>query len=89
VLGVGLKPTFQLFSTKTDLFNYISSKTYLNPDIGICFGYEIIQNSQSDWAVDLFFDDQRLYGGASAASIPRQTLPVWSTASNKPMLKPY
>jgi hypothetical protein len=37
----------------------------------------------------MYFDDQRLYGGLKVASVPRQTLPVWTTQQNKPRLRSY
>lgn len=40
------------------------------PDIGICFGFEVTENDLSDWNVNLYFDDQHVYGGAPAAGIP-------------------
>jgi hypothetical protein len=39
--GAGLDPTYIWYETQEQLFAYIASETYLNHDVGVCFGFEI------------------------------------------------
>ena len=47
------------FESKDELWAYISHPEYeLNMDRqGICFGFHIIENSQNDYELDLYFND--------------------------------
>jgi len=56
------------------------------PNQGVCFGFEIIENGPADYEVNMFFDDQRLYGGLSGVGIPSQKLPEWTNSANLPKL---
>ena len=57
LLNIGFNPEFKYYESKEALFEYIGSDTYLNPDLGVCFGFEVVENGPHDWAVQLYFDD--------------------------------
>jgi hypothetical protein len=51
---------FKHFANQTELFTYISSEQYFNITAGfqgVCFGYEITQNSANSYDVNMFFND--------------------------------
>ena len=58
------------FEDKKELYNYISSDSYEQPDTGICFAFEISLSGKDTYDVNLYFNDQWLYGGFEEAGIP-------------------
>jgi len=50
---------WKAFATKADLFSYVSNSQYLIGDDypGVCFGFEINNQTESDYAMQLFFND--------------------------------
>ena len=50
---------FEIYKSKEELFNYISSEDYLKTSDtkGICFGFEIIKHADNDWEAKLYFND--------------------------------
>ena len=46
------------YATQEDLFNYIGSENYLIGDnVGVCFGFQVTNTSNTDFNVNLYFDD--------------------------------
>jgi hypothetical protein len=44
---------------------------------GVCFGYQITQNSANSYSVSMFFNDQTYMGGPFSVGIPSQLYPSW------------
>jgi len=51
---------FKTFENKAAIDAYISDANYFNATAGfpgICFGYEITENSDNDYSVDIYMND--------------------------------
>ena len=51
---------------------------------GVCFGFNIHNETDSKYKMDLYFMDQDIFAGTSGSGIPSQNLPSWNIAATSP-----
>ena len=77
------------YEDQAELFEYIGSEDYENPDTGVCFAFEVIKSGDDSYDVGLYFNDYVLYGGIVEASIPRLEMQVANPEVSKPKVWAY
>jgi len=46
------------YPTKTEFFDYLESDTYMSDgNIGVCMGFEMIENAPNDYTLKIFLND--------------------------------
>ena len=81
----------QYFASKEELFDYVASPDYLKDfdHQGICFGVEVLNDKDDDYAVNFYFNDQAFLASRLAYGIPSQQNPSYVPYNNAPDLPSY
>ena len=64
----------EVMSSKEELFEYISSPDYMvtRQAKGVCFAFEVVENGEHDYSMNLYFGDHSFPGAHFANGIPSQ-----------------
>ena len=73
------------------MFDYISNEDYLTTRKlrGVCFGFEVIENSRNDYEIKFYFNDEKTFAGAFANGIPNQSNPAYNPANPDPDMSAF
>ena len=73
-------------SSKEELFDYLESPDYMvtRKAKGVCFAFEVIENAENDYSMNLYYGDHSFPGAHFANGIPLQTNPVYNPTRMAP-----
>ena len=76
----------EVMSSKEELFDYLESPDYMvtRKAKGVCFAFEVIENAENDYSMNLYYGDHSFPGAHFANGIPLQTNPVFNPARMAP-----
>ena len=62
----------ETYDSKEELFDYLQSPDYMvdKKAKGVCFAFEVTQNADNDWQMNLYYNDQSLVGAHFANGVP-------------------
>ena len=74
------------YDSVNQMNDYLTSSDYMTSkdNKGMCFAFEVIENAEHDYTLNLYYQDHHFIGANFANGVPLQSNPVFDPAQMSP-----